>query len=78
MFTLHTLARECTERCTNQKCPIKNKLHCPLKVVDCFDVMEEDWICTLNKNERLLKYIDETVGKDLEEKYYIPTIKETY
>lgn len=79
MFTLHTLARECVERCTKHNCPMINSdNYCPINVAECFDVTEEDWIYTLNKNGRLLKYIDETIGKELKEKYHAPKIKEVY
>lgn len=66
-MTLYTLARKCTSICNSEYCPLDQNTYCPLNVVSCLDVMEGDWISALNKNDRLLKCMNEIIEKEFKD-----------
>lgn len=67
MAIYHTLARECARRCrASGTCPVAGE-YCSPDFPDCQDVREENWLIALQKNDRLFKHIDATIGAEIED-----------
>lgn len=62
-----TLARECAKRCRESgTCPVAAD-YCSPDFPNCQDVREEDWLIAMQKNDRLFKHIDATIGAEIED-----------